>query len=96
MCWADRTTLWRALRVWAVQLLYQAVIQPDRMLSTVHMQRFEGFRCQANSFSLLRLKRRSFPTIVYRQIFSLIIHCITIPVCQKFTYTNVDVIYMND
>uniref|UniRef100_A0A8C7QWG1 RH2 domain-containing protein n=1 Tax=Oncorhynchus mykiss TaxID=8022 RepID=A0A8C7QWG1_ONCMY len=28
-----------------------------------------------------------FPTIVYRQIISLIIHCITIPVGQKFTYT---------
>ena len=29
-----------------------------------------------------------FPTIVYRQIISLIIHCITIPVGQKFTYTK--------
>ena len=27
-----------------------------------------------------------FPTIVYRQIISLLTHCITIPVGQKFTY----------
>ena len=25
------TTLWRALRLWVVQLPYQAVIQPDRI-----------------------------------------------------------------
>uniref|UniRef100_A0A4W5K724 Ras association domain family member 6 n=1 Tax=Hucho hucho TaxID=62062 RepID=A0A4W5K724_9TELE len=31
------TTLWRALRLWAEQLPYQAVIQPDRMLSIVHL-----------------------------------------------------------
>ena len=24
---------------------YQAVIQPNRMLSIVHLERFEGFRC---------------------------------------------------
>ena len=35
--WADRTTLWRALRLRTVQLPYQAVIQPDRMLSMVHL-----------------------------------------------------------
>uniref|UniRef100_A0AAZ3SFX4 Sleeping Beauty transposase HTH domain-containing protein n=1 Tax=Oncorhynchus tshawytscha TaxID=74940 RepID=A0AAZ3SFX4_ONCTS len=33
-----------------------------------------------------------FTTIVYRQIISLIIHCITIPVGQKFTYTKLTVI----
>jgi hypothetical protein len=32
-----------------------------------------------------------FPTIVYRQIISLIIHCISIPVGQKFTYTKLTV-----
>ena len=32
-----------------------------------------------------------FPTIVYRQIISLIIQCITIPVGQKFTYTKLTV-----
>jgi hypothetical protein len=32
-----------------------------------------------------------FPTIVYRQIISLIIHCVTIPVGQKFTYTKLTV-----
>ena len=32
-----------------------------------------------------------FPTIVYRQIISLIIHSITIPVGQKFTYTKLAV-----
>jgi hypothetical protein len=32
-----------------------------------------------------------FPKIVYRQIISLIIHCITIPVGQKFTYTKLTV-----
>jgi hypothetical protein len=37
MRFAVRTTLWKALRLWAVQLLYQAVIQPDRMLSIVHL-----------------------------------------------------------
>ena len=31
---------------------------------------------------------RTNPTIVYRQIISLIIQCITIPVGQKFTYTK--------
>ncbi|KAK6319802.1 hypothetical protein J4Q44_G00089090 [Coregonus suidteri] len=35
MCWADRTTLWRALRLRAVQLPYQAVIQPDMMHSII-------------------------------------------------------------
>jgi hypothetical protein len=34
---ADCNTLWRALRLWAVQLLYQAVIQANRMLSIVHL-----------------------------------------------------------
>jgi hypothetical protein len=34
---ADRVTLWRALQVQVVQLPYQAVIQPDRMLSIVHL-----------------------------------------------------------
>ena len=33
----------------------------------------------------------NFPTIVYRQIISLIIHCITIPVGEKFTYTKLTV-----
>ena len=37
---ADRTTLWRALRLRAEQLPYQAVIQPDRMLSIVHLYKF--------------------------------------------------------
>ena len=32
-----------------------------------------------------------FPTIVYRQIISLIIHCIEIPVGYKFTYTKLTV-----
>jgi hypothetical protein len=32
-----------------------------------------------------------FQTIVYRQIISLIIYCITIPVGQKFTYTKLTV-----
>jgi hypothetical protein len=31
------------------------------------------------------------PTIVYRQIISLIIHCITIPVGQKLTYSKLTV-----
>ena len=39
MHWAYRTTLWRALWLWAVQLLYQAVIQ--------HVKVCECFRCQA-------------------------------------------------
>ena len=33
----------------------------------------------------------NFPTVVYRQIISLIIHCITNPVGQKFTYTKLTV-----
>ena len=41
--------------------------------------------------STLCMTRVMFPTIVYRQIISLIIHCITIPVCQKFTYTKLTV-----
>jgi hypothetical protein len=32
-----RHTLWKALQLWTVQLPYQAVIQPDRMLSMVHL-----------------------------------------------------------
>ena len=32
-----------------------------------------------------------FPAIVYRQIISLILHCITIPVGQKFTDTKLTV-----
>jgi hypothetical protein len=34
---ADRATFWRALWLWAVQLQYQAAIQPDTMLSNVHL-----------------------------------------------------------
>ena len=34
---ASCTTLWRALRLWAEQLSYQEVIQPDWMLSIVHL-----------------------------------------------------------
>jgi hypothetical protein len=37
MRWADRTTLWKALPLRVVQLPYQAVIQPERMLSIVHL-----------------------------------------------------------
>ena len=54
---ADLTTLWRALRLWAEQFLYQAVIQPDRMLTIVHLKKFD-FGDKPNFFSLLRLKRR--------------------------------------
>ena len=32
-----------------------------------------------------------FPTTVYRPIISLIIHCVTITVGQKFTYTKLTV-----
>ena len=53
----------------------------------------------STNFSFDKLVRTStlcmtqviFPTIVYRQIISLIIHCITIPVGQKFTYTKLTV-----
>ena len=38
--------------------------------------------------STLCMTQVIFPTIVYREIISLIIHCITIPVGQKFTYTK--------
>ena len=41
--------------------------------------------------STLCMTQVSFPTIVYRQIISLIIHCITIPVGQTFTYTKLTV-----
>jgi hypothetical protein len=37
MCFADRTTIWGALRLMALQLPYQVVKQPDRMLSIVHL-----------------------------------------------------------
>ncbi|CAB1429995.1 unnamed protein product [Pleuronectes platessa] len=37
MCWADFTSLCKALRFRAVQLPYQAVMQPVRMLSMVHL-----------------------------------------------------------
>ena len=42
--------------------------------------------------STLCMTQVMFPTIVYRQIFSLIIHCITIPVFQKFTYNKLTVL----
>ena len=38
--------------------------------------------------STLCMTQVIFPTIVYGQIISHIIHCITIPVGQKFTYTK--------
>ena len=41
--------------------------------------------------STLCMTQVIFPTFVYRQIISLIIHCITIPVGQKFTYTRLTV-----
>ena len=41
--------------------------------------------------STLCMTQVIFPTIVYRQIISLINHCITIPVGQKFTYTKLTV-----
>ena len=41
--------------------------------------------------STLSMAQVIFPTIVYRQIISLIIHCVTIPVGQKFTYTKLTV-----
>uniref|UniRef100_A0A674EKL5 Estrogen-related receptor gamma a n=1 Tax=Salmo trutta TaxID=8032 RepID=A0A674EKL5_SALTR len=50
MRWADRTTLWRALQLWAVQLPYQPIKQPDRVV----------LGAKPNFFSLLRLKRRCF------------------------------------
>ncbi|CAB1444801.1 unnamed protein product [Pleuronectes platessa] len=37
LCWADYTTRCRAFRLKAVQLPYQAVMQPVRMLSMVHL-----------------------------------------------------------
>ena len=37
--------------LWAVQLPYQEVIQPDRMLSIVHLKVSEGFRGQATFIS---------------------------------------------
>ena len=41
--------------------------------------------------STLCMTQVIFPTIVYRQIISLIIHCITISAGQKFTYTKLTV-----
>uniref|UniRef100_A0A8C8LNK0 Trafficking protein, kinesin binding 2 n=1 Tax=Oncorhynchus tshawytscha TaxID=74940 RepID=A0A8C8LNK0_ONCTS len=41
--------------------------------------------------STLCMTQVIFPTLDYRQIISLIIHCITIPVGQKFTYTKLNV-----
>jgi hypothetical protein len=37
------------------------------------------------------MTQAAFPTIVYRQIISLIIHCLTITVGQKITYTKLTV-----
>jgi hypothetical protein len=58
MRWADLTTLWRALWLRVVQLPYQAVVQPDRMLSIVNLYKFvRVLGAKPNFFSLLRLKR---------------------------------------
>ena len=43
---ADHTTLWTALLLRMVQLPYQAVIQPDRMLSMMYLKKFVGLRGQ--------------------------------------------------
>ena len=40
---ANLTILWRALRLMAVQLAYQAVIQPDRMLDCASVKVCQGF-----------------------------------------------------
>jgi hypothetical protein len=47
--------------------------------------------CKSVRISTLCMTQVIFPTIVYRQIISLITHCITIPVGQKFTYTKLTV-----
>ena len=80
MCCADLSTLWRALRLWAEQLPYLAVIQPDRMLSIVHLYKFVSvFGDKSNFFSLLRLKRHYcafFTTLsVWVDYFSLSVIC---------------------
>ena len=46
-------------------------------------------------FFILCMTQVIFPTIVYRQIISLIIHCITITVSQKFTYTKLFKVYIH-
>ena len=40
MYWAIRTTLCRALRLRAVQLPYQVLMQSDKMLSMVQLYQF--------------------------------------------------------
>ena len=77
--------LWRALRLWAELLPYQAVIQPDRMLSIVHLYKFDSiFGDKPNFFSLLMLKRRCcafFTTLsVWVDHFSLSVRCGYCPV----------------
>jgi hypothetical protein len=42
ICWADRSTLWSALRLRAVSLLYQAAIQHNKILSMVDIECLRG------------------------------------------------------
>ena len=73
---SDRTTLWRALRLRVVQLLYQTVIQPDRMPSMVHLNLSEGLKGQAAFLH---------PPEVEEALLCLIHHTVcgwTISVCQ--------------
>ena len=79
---ANLTTLWRALRLWAEQLPYQAVIQPDRMLSIV-----SAFGDKPNFFSLLRLKMRccTFFTTLSVWVDQLILSVICTPRNLKLT-----------
>ena len=43
MDWAAFTTFCSSLRSWAEQEPYQAVIQPERMLSMVHLENIAAF-----------------------------------------------------
>ena len=54
------------------------------------LHKFVSF-CKSVRTSTSCMTQVIFQTIVYRQIISLIIHCITTPVGQKFTYTKLTV-----
>ena len=51
---ADLTTLWRTLRLWEEQLPYQAVIQPDRMLSIVLLRLLHHAVCVGGPIQFVR------------------------------------------
>lgn len=54
MVWAESTTLWSRLHSCALEFAYEGILQPVRIHSTVHLQKFvRVFNDKLNHFKLL-------------------------------------------